>query len=138
EICDPTTRKEKNMTALKTIRAALAAREPSRRVHEPAQADEMHHPSNAPSTPRAPSPRDMEIFKRVTANCELQKDIAAELHLHPSRIPQILRRVRAYLSASPALTSHSELRIPHSPSPEPRTPSPESPRLLLSTLILKN
>ena len=50
-------------------------------------------------TPRIPSQRDQEIFKRVAVDCQRQKQVAAELGLSPSSICKIVHRVRRWLAA---------------------------------------
>ena len=48
--------------------------------------------------PREPSHRAQEIYRRVTVNCESQKDIAQEFNVTPSRISKIVARVRRWLA----------------------------------------
>ena len=46
-----------------------------------------------------PSRRDQEIFKRVVVHCQRQYEVGADLKLTPSRVSQIVNRVRRWLAA---------------------------------------
>ncbi len=118
------------MSVVKSIRRAVAKRQKQQQQR---------------SIPRQPSERNLEIYNRVIANCEPQTKIAAEFHLTPSRISQILRNVRAYIqarSASEGISIQQPLPPPNaspSPTPDSLLPTPSaSPFLLrLSTLITR-
>src|SRR5688500_12232637 len=48
---------------------------------------------------KVPSQRDQDIFRRVEVGCERQCAVAAELRLTPSRVSQIVARVRRWLAS---------------------------------------
>jgi hypothetical protein len=48
---------------------------------------------------KIPSSRDLEIYKRVRIQRELQWEVAAELRLHYTRVSQIIKRVERWLAA---------------------------------------
>ena len=48
---------------------------------------------------RPPSPRDLEIYKRVRIWNHYQWEVAADLKIHYSRVSQIVKRVESWLAA---------------------------------------